>query len=143
MTTDYQRRGIRVPRTETEAADVARDALATGARRTSESFTEPDEDWAPMWFVVTSEHGTLIAGDAHKHDMARYVAGFARRVGAVAIGHLHSSWYVDQSTVSRFEDGSSWPRDPDRRLCSYADDLDIEPRALWCRAVEEWKAAVA
>lgn len=47
---------------------------------------------------------------------------------------------VDQSTISRFEKGLAWPRDADKFVNAYADDLDIDALVLWTQAVEDWHA---
>ena len=79
--------------------DAAYEVLTTGARRTERGFREPDDDWFPMWLVLTQRQGALITGNAEKRDMAEYVGRWARRVGAVCIAHLHSSWLVHSEDV--------------------------------------------
>lgn len=98
---EFKRRGIRVPPTtsEADAIEVAYRVLSVGARDNLREFTEPDDDWMPIWFVVTQRQGTVISGNAPKHEMAEYVGRWARHVGAVAIGHLHSSWLVNAEDI--------------------------------------------
>lgn len=55
--------------------------------------------------------------------------------------HVAASLGVNQVTISRFEQGRSWPRDPDLLLAAYADDLDIDPREIWEAALALWRAA--
>jgi hypothetical protein len=57
--------------------------------------------------------------------------------------HIGASADVDQSTVNRFEKAIAWPRNPDRLVAAYADDLDVPPQALWRLALEAWEAAQA
>lgn len=40
---------------------------------------------------------------------------------------------LDPSTIWRFEQGH-WPRDPDRVLSAYGEELEIEPLAIWAKA---------
>lgn len=54
--------------------------------------------------------------------------------------HVAASADVDQSTVNRFESGASWPRNADRVVAAYADDLDLEPVDLWRTALKMWEA---
>lgn len=98
------RRGVRVPLTasEAEAAEVALDILRHGAQTIGAKFTDPDDDWLPTWAVITPDHGTIIGTGQHeandqraKAAVTRHVASFARRVGAVAIGSLMSTWVVE------------------------------------------------
>ena len=46
-----------------------------------------------MWLVPTETHRTVITGDAHKHNLTDYVAEFARRVGAIAVGWRRRGWW--------------------------------------------------
>lgn len=54
--------------------------------------------------------------------------------------HVAASASVDQSSVARLEKGISWPRDPERFVNAYADDLDIDSIDLWEEAVRQWRA---
>jgi hypothetical protein len=102
------RRGIRIPPSETEAEALqnALTSLENGARGVAKNFTRPDDDWRPVWLVVTADgHGTFLApvsitGGRDKRAITARVAEFARSRGAVAIAHLHSSWVVTRSDVS-------------------------------------------
>lgn len=102
MSGKFTRRGIRVPasRSEREAAQVVRDVLEQGCRKVAAELTEPDDDWDPIYLVVTpAGQGTVFAGFGDKYAVTDAVAAFARRVGAVAIGHLASTWQVHADTV--------------------------------------------
>jgi hypothetical protein len=54
--------------------------------------------------------------------------------------HVAASLDVDQSTIFRFEEGETQPRDLDAVIGAYADDLDIDPMRIWEMAMEMWKA---
>jgi hypothetical protein len=90
------RRGVYIPPSsgEVEAMDSVYEVLSSGAVSNGERFEDPDDDWLAVWLVATKDQATLITGDAHKYDMVEYVAQFARRIGAIVVGHLHSSWVV-------------------------------------------------
>jgi hypothetical protein len=99
---------MKVPatKTEREAAEVIHDLLVTGAGQVGAKFTEPDDDWDPIWAVTDGQgRATLLVPDRmvspdDKVRMTNAVATYARKVGAVAIGHLNSSWLVDGSDGS-------------------------------------------
>ena len=91
---------IRPPKSEAQAVEVARATLNDGCRRVGADFTDPDEDWSPMWLVVEKKVASLLTSDVHKHVMAEAVGFYARRHAAIAIGHLHSSWLVDYQSMS-------------------------------------------
>jgi hypothetical protein len=102
-----RRMGVKVPPSKTalEAATAASDTLMKGAREVQRKFTEPDDDWRPMWLVVTPTQGTVITPEsmtnaAEREAVVRTVARFARERGAVAIGHLHSTWHVPPEKLS-------------------------------------------
>lgn len=57
--------------------------------------------------------------------------------------HVAAGADVDQSTVNRFESATAWPRNADRVVAAYADDLEIEPVQLWAEALANWQRAVA
>lgn len=101
-----RRIGIQVPPTasEREAHEVARDVLEGGARKVGAEFREPDDDWRPMWIVLTRTQGTLVTGSGDKHQMTHYVAQLARRFGAHGVGHLHSSWMIEPEDVGGDQD---------------------------------------
>ena len=45
---------------------------------------------------------------------------------------------VNQATVSRFEDGTAWPRRPEEVLMAYAGELGIDVRLLWLHGLVLW-----
>ena len=45
---------------------------------------------------------------------------------------------VNQATIARFEDGTSWPRRPEEVLMAYADELNMDVRLLWLHAFVLW-----
>jgi hypothetical protein len=97
MTPTPRRMGIRLPPSESDrdALDAIFGTLSEGVKTVAEGFYDPDDDWAPIWIVLAPAGlGTVLTGDLHKHDMTEYVGRYARKVGAIGIGHLHSSWVV-------------------------------------------------
>lgn len=68
-------------------------------------------------------------------------ASAARNRRGRKLVHVAASASVDQSTMSRFEDGTAWPKNPDRIIGAYADDLDVDPVAIWADALARWEAA--
>jgi len=95
-----RREGIKVPPTEGEAGAVlaAYKLLTEGALRVQQRFTKPDDDWWPIWLTLTRTQGTILTPERFapqdKQPTVAAVARWARRVGAVCVGHLHSSWTV-------------------------------------------------
>lgn len=55
--------------------------------------------------------------------------------------HVAAGINKNQSAIARFEDHKNQPRNLDETIAAYADDLDIDPRQLWARALEMWIAA--
>lgn len=55
--------------------------------------------------------------------------------------HIAAEMDKNQSTVARFEDHTSTPRNVDAMIAAYGRDLDLDPRQLWARALELWIAA--
>lgn len=53
--------------------------------------------------------------------------------------HVAAGADVDQSTVNRFERAIAWPRNPDRLVHAYADDLGVDPADLWAEALSRWR----
>jgi hypothetical protein len=98
---NIKRRGIRVPPTtsELEAMQAVSDSLIQGAIAVGATFDQADDDWWPVWVVLTPTQATMLMPesmetDADKVAITQYVADYARRVGATAIGHVHSIWHV-------------------------------------------------
>jgi transcriptional regulator with XRE-family HTH domain len=54
--------------------------------------------------------------------------------------HIAATLGVDQGTIGRFEGGRAWPRDPDKVLGAYAEDLEIDALEIWETALADWKA---
>lgn len=54
-----------------------------------------------------------------------------------------ASAVVDQSTINRFESAAGWPRNTDRIVAGYADDLNIEPVDLWQEGIRLWRTHLA
>jgi hypothetical protein len=108
MPGEFRRIGIKVPPTSTEleAHDVAYRVLSRGAVNAGTRFRDPDDDWRPMWLILTREHGTVVTpgGGVDKYAMVDYVAALTRRWGAIAAGHLHSSWAVRMPEERRAAD---------------------------------------
>lgn len=100
----FKRIGIRVPATatEVEAHGLVCRILQTGAERVAVGFDKPDDDWAPIWVILTKTQGTIISIEpgVEKYEAVDHVAKLARRWGAIAIGHLHSSWMVSKPAAA-------------------------------------------
>ena len=102
-----RRMGIRLPESESEqdAVDAIYGCLTSGSQDVGRGFTKADDDWHPLWLVTTAAgQGTIISpvemiDQADKIAITEYVARFARKVGAVAVGHLNSSWLVAAEDV--------------------------------------------
>jgi hypothetical protein len=60
------------------------------------------------------------------------------RAGRLQV-HVAASASVNQSTIDRFEKHIAWPRDADRVINAYADDLDIASIHLWEEALRMWR----
>jgi transcriptional regulator with XRE-family HTH domain len=45
---------------------------------------------------------------------------------------------VTHSAVSRFENGQSWPRNPDAMIAAYAVETSTWPIDLWTKAIALW-----
>jgi transcriptional regulator with XRE-family HTH domain len=45
---------------------------------------------------------------------------------------------VNQATISRFEEGTAWPRRPEEVLMAYASELRIDVRVLWLHGLVLW-----
>lgn len=88
----------RLPSTKTEAEGrtLVFQVLASGAHSVEALFTEPDDDWMPIWMVVEAKgQARMITGNLHKHEMADRVAEIAKELGAVAVGFLSSAWALN------------------------------------------------
>jgi hypothetical protein len=87
-------------------------------------------------------HGaTYLAPVASEDSMLYWLSRActtARKTAKRRQVHVAASADVDQSTIARFERGVSWPRDPDKVVSAYAEDLDVEPVDLWQEAMRLW-----
>lgn len=95
---------IKVPptKTEREASVFIAEFLKNGARSVGHEFTKPDDDWVPLWMVVQPEGVAtfIVGGDVEDEDL-QAVALLVRRVGAVAVGMVASTWQVNSDGMSR------------------------------------------
>lgn len=55
--------------------------------------------------------------------------------------HVAAAADMDQSAITRFEHGQSWPRNPDRLVQAYADCVGVDAHVLWRRAIDRWDEA--
>lgn len=67
------------------------------------------------------------------------VAREARQESGRKQSHFAAAADVDQSTITRFEQGIAWPRNADRVVSAYAEVLDIPALELWARALKKWR----
>jgi len=92
--------GIKIPPTknEAEAMDLAYDILHRGALSVGEGFEDPDDDWMPMWLVLTKDQGHFMTpAGVDKYMMVEAVGHWAREHGAICVAHLDSTWMVKQT----------------------------------------------
>lgn len=82
----------------------------------------------------------MVAEDTMIFWLAR-VAAEARSEADLKHVRIAAALDMDQSTISRFERGEAWPRDADTVIRAYAEELGIDERELWRRALERWMAA--
>lgn len=75
-------------------------------------------------------------GDPMLQALAR-VAKDARLQGPKKRSHYAAAADLDQSAITRFEQGKRWPKNPGRIVAGYAQVLGIDPVELWARAVDE------
>jgi hypothetical protein len=67
--------------------------LKSGAERCGKTFTDPEDDWMPMYLVVFEKgDARLITSTLDKHMLVNLIATAANGAGAVGIGQLSSSW---------------------------------------------------
>lgn len=84
-------------------------------------------------------YGQLIVpeGDSMVYWLAKAAKELREAKGRLQV-HVGASASRDQSTIWRFEQGAKWPRDPDRIVAAYAEDLRVHPSEIWSRAVQLW-----
>jgi hypothetical protein len=98
----------------------------------------PDQNSMIYWLAYVCRTARVNAEPKLKHvEIAVAARQFAARREA-----------VDQSTVSRFEKGMTWPRNADVIVAAYADELrhrghDVEAADLWAEALRLWRAHLA
>lgn len=78
------------------------------------------------------------AEDSMLHWLALSCAQARTRKGRKQV-HIAAEISVHQSTIDRFEDAASWPRNPDEIVGAYARDLDMHPVDLWASAIQLWR----
>lgn len=103
----FEGQEIRVPpsRNETEALERVRSVLIDGARQIGEDFTQPDDDWMPLWMVVEPQGlATMIFSDLDKYELMTAVAIFAKLKGAIAVGFVSSVWALAAEGVGSSEE---------------------------------------
>lgn len=86
--------------------------------------------------------GAYLAPVPDEENMLFWLARAARQARATAGRlqvHVAASASVNQSTIDRFEKGLAWPRNPDRVLKAYAEDLDVDSIDLWDAALRMWR----
>ena len=66
------------------------------------------------------------------------VARSARRGAELRQIDIASRAGLSHASVSRFETGQGWPKDPDRLIEAYAREADVDVRELWRAALEAW-----
>jgi transcriptional regulator with XRE-family HTH domain len=89
--------------------------------------------------VLVAHHAPRMAGDTMIHWLARAAAKLREESGRKQV-HIAAAMSIDQSTIYRFEQGESWPRQADLVIAAYADDLGIEDaREVWELALQMWR----
>jgi hypothetical protein len=84
-----------------------------------------------------------VAADERLHAMLYWIAE-ACKEARIEAGrhqvHIAASLSTNQSTIFRFEEHEGQPRSIDATVAAYGDDLKLDPRQLWARALEMWIA---
>lgn len=92
------------------------------------------------------DNGPYLAPVVGEESMLFWLTHAARearlQAGRLQV-HVAASAGVNQSTIDRFEKHEAWPRDPDRFVNAYADDLDIRPDQIWAEALRLWQEHLA
>lgn len=120
-----------VPKDICAATFPVPDLLGTLRSRRAQAY-EPEESYlAPV-----------IARDSMLLWLARAAVAAREAAGRKQV-HIAASANRDQSSIFRFEQAAKakggWPRDADRIVSAYADDLDIDPIDLWKHALALWE----
>ena len=101
-----KRTTLKPTESEAEGMREAYDVLVHGALEEEKEFTDPEDDWGQMWLILTPKgRATFMAGDLHKHDMARAVGIYAKKEGAHVVGFTSSSWTLAFEDVPEDERG--------------------------------------
>jgi hypothetical protein len=98
----------------------------------SAQVAESLNPYAPHVTPVPDDGDRMLPWIAKVCREARLAAG-RRQV------HIAVRADVDQSTVNRFETVQGWPRDVDRMIAAYGEDLGISSLELWRRAADAWR----
>jgi len=115
----------------TQIADLAQTMPAIARKREmNPAAFMPDiaRERAMLWYVAeAAKEMRLEAGRGQVEIAAAFV-----RAGNKAPG---------QSTITRFENHQSQPKQIDATIAAYAEELDVEPQVIWKRAAEMWDEA--
>lgn len=92
--------------------------------------------------LLTMPSPTAATADQMLHWLAQ-VARVARETAAQQIPKARIAQLLDvaPSTVTRFEAGEAWPRNPDATMAAYAYLTGREPAELWEAALHGYMAA--
>ena len=67
--------------------------LKSGAEKCGKEFTDPEDDWMPIYLVVFEQgDARLVTSTLDKHLVVNLIARVASAASAVGIGQLNSSW---------------------------------------------------
>lgn len=69
------------------------------------------------------------------------VAREAREKAGVKQVRVAANLEVNQETISRFERGRAWPRNPERFVAAYAQEVHANALELWEEALRRWRAS--
>lgn len=91
---------------------------------------------------ASQRNAPYVAPVVARDSMLFWLATAAKQVreaGGRRQVHVAASANLDQSSVYRFEEHKSTPRDVDLMVAAYADDLEIDPMMLWEQALKMWR----
>ena len=76
-----------------EMLDKIAELLKSGAEKCGKDFTDPKDDWYPVYLVVLGPgEAKLVTGTGDKYALVNAIAEGVSATGAVGIGQLNSSW---------------------------------------------------
>ena len=76
-----------------EMSNQIAEFLKSGAERCGKAFTDPEDDWIPMYLIVFEKgDARLVTSTLDKHTLVNLIATAAGAASAVGIGQLNSSW---------------------------------------------------